>query len=227
MTLVRIEKQEDLMDQQTAPQDPLVLSYLALRKAVGIVGFALPFALGFGGIFLAHSGLQITMSDYYYTGMRNVFVASLCTIGIFLMSTRGYDRNDEIAGRLAALFAIGIALFPTTPGSDVTSRAKVIGTIHLSCAALFYLTVAFISIVLFTKTSVDKISTPRKLQRNTVYRVCGFAILACISLILIFELLPDKTSLAKLTPVFWLESVASVAFGVSWLIKGETLLKDQ
>jgi hypothetical protein len=215
------------MNQQSAPQDPLVLSYLALRKAVGLVGFALPFALGIGGFLLSRQGIQITMSDYYYTGMRNVFVASLCSIGIFLMSTRGYDRNDEITGRLAALFAIGIALFPTTPSADATSRAKAIGTIHLSCAALFYLTVALISIVLFTKTSADKIPTPRKLQRNAVYRVCGFAILACISLILVFEFLPDKTSLERFTPVFWLESIASVAFGVSWLIKGETLLKDQ
>jgi|SRR5665213_2116655 len=215
------------MNQQTATQDPLVLSYLALRKAVGVVGFALPFALGFGGILLGHKGIQITMSDYYYTGMRNVFVASLCTIGIFLMSTRGYDLNDEITGRLAAVFAIGIALFPTTPSGEATSHAKAIGTIHLSCAALFYLTVAFISIVLFTKTSADKNPTPQKLQRNMVYRVCGFAILGCLSLILVFELLPDKTSLENLAPVFWLESIASVAFGVSWLIKGETILKDQ
>jgi hypothetical protein len=60
-----------------------------------------------------------------------------------------------------------------------------------------------------------------------VYRICGYAILACISMILAYELLPDKTSLEKLTPVFWLEAVASVSFGVSWLTKGETILKDQ
>ena len=215
------------MNQQNVSQDPLVLSYLALRKAVGIVGFALPFALGVGGFLLSRQGLQTTMSDYYYTGMRDVFVASLCSIGIFLMSTRGYDRNDEITGRLAAIFAIGIALFPTTPSNNITSRAKMIGDIHLSCAALFYLTVAFISIALFTKTSAENSPTPQKLQRNAVYRSCGYAILACISAILVIELLPNKASLEKFTPVFWLESVASIAFGVSWLIKGETILKDE
>jgi hypothetical protein len=218
---------EIYMNQQNVTSDPLVLSYLALRKAVGIVGFALPFALGIGGFLLSRQGIQITMSDYYYTGMRNIFVASLCTIGIFLMSTRGYDLSDEITGRLAATFAVGIALFPTTPAVDATSRAKAIGSVHLSCAALFYLTVAFISIVLFTKTSAVNVPTPQKLQRNAVYRVCGYSILACIFLILIYELLPDKTFLVKFTPVFWLESVASMAFGVSWLVKGETILKDQ
>jgi hypothetical protein len=214
------------MNQQTGPQDPLVLSYLALRKAVGIVGFALPFALALGGFLVGRDGIQTTMSDYYYTDMRGIFVGSLSAIGVFLMSTRGYDLQDEIAGRLTAAFAIGIALFPTTPSADATSRAKVLGAIHLSSAALFYLTVAYISIALFTKTSADNNPTPQKLQRNIVYRVCGYAILTCISMILAYELLPDKTSLEKLTPVFWLEAVASVSFGVSWLTKGETILKD-
>jgi hypothetical protein len=215
------------MDQQTAPQNPLVLSYLAMRKAVGIVGFALPFALALGGFLIGREGIQVTMSDYYYTVMRGIFVGSLCAIGVFLMSTRGYDLYDEIAGRLAAAFAIGIALFPTTPSVDATSRARAIGTLHLTCAALFYLTVALISILLFTKTTADNNPTLQKLQRNMVYRVCGYAILACIFIIFVIELLPNKTSLEKFTPVFWLEAVASVSFGVSWLIKGETILKDQ
>jgi hypothetical protein len=214
------------MNQQVGLQDPLVLSYLAMRKAVGIVGFALPFALALGGFLVGRDGIQSTMSDYYYTDVRGIFVGSLSAIGVFLMSTRGYDLQDEIAGRLSAAFAIGIALFPTTPSADATSRAKALGAIHLSSAALFYLTVAYISIALFTKTTADNNPTPQKLQRNMVYRVCGYAILACISLILAYELLPDKTSLEKLTPVFWLEAVASVSFGVSWLTKGETILKD-
>lgn len=215
------------MNPQSIRQDPLVLSYLALRKAVGIVGFALPFSLGLGGFLLSRQGLQITMSDYYYTGMRNVFVASLCSIGIFLMSTRGYDLSDEITGRLAAIFAVGIALFPTTPSAGVTQRAKAIGAIHLSCAALFYLTVALISICLFTKTAAENNPTPQKLRRNMIYRSSGFAILGCLLAILAVELLPNKSSFEKFAPVFWLESIASTAFGVSWLTKGETILKDE
>jgi len=36
-----------------------------------------------------------------------------------------------------------------------------------------------------------------------------------------------KAALADLTPVFWLEAVADVAFGVSWLVKGEAILADE
>src|SRR6267378_5672793 len=102
------------MNRPSGPNGSLVLSYLGLRKAVGIIGSALPFVLAFGKMLLEGPGIQDSISGYYYTDMRNVFVGSLCAIGVFLMSCRGYDRKDEIAGYLACVFAIGVALFPTT-----------------------------------------------------------------------------------------------------------------
>ena len=115
----------------TQAPDPLVISYLGLRKVVGIIGLALPFALAFGRIFLQGHGIEGSISCYYYTVMRNVLVGSLCAIGVFLMSCQGYDRKDEIAGYLASVFAIGVALFPTTPYMDATSQDKLVGTLHL------------------------------------------------------------------------------------------------
>ena len=215
------------MNQQSAPNDQLVLSYLALRKAVGIIGCALPFVLAFGKVLLQGSGIQPSVSAYYYTDMGNVFVGSLCAIGVLLLSTRGYDQRDEIAGRLACAFAIGVALFPTTPYTNPTSEDKVIGALHLAFAALLFLTLAYFSLALFTKTAPDKLPTRRKLQRNTVYRVCGYTILGFILLAGVVALPPVKTLLERVSPVFWLESGAIVAFGVAWLTKGETILKDE
>jgi hypothetical protein len=216
------------MNQQSSPQDSLlVLSYLDLRKAVGIIGVTLPFVLAFGKILSQGPGIQSSISSYYYTDMRNVFVGSLCAIGVFLMSCRGYDRKDEIAGILACVFAVGVALFPTSPDVGASSREKIIGTLHLSFAALLFLTFAYFSLALFTKTSAGKSPTPRKLQRNTVYRVCGYTILASIFFMFLVALPSVKALVEPLTPIFWLESLAVVSFGVSWLTKGETILKDQ
>jgi hypothetical protein len=39
--------------------------------------------------------------------------------------------------------------------------------------------------------------------------------------------LPKDSSWLSLKPVFWLESIAVVAFGISWLVKGEAIFKDQ
>jgi hypothetical protein len=215
------------MDQQCVPQDPLVLSYLALRRAVGIIGLALPSVLVVGKILLQGPGIQSSISSYHYTDMRTVFEGSLCAIGVFLFCTRGYDRRDEIAGRLASAFVIGVALLPTTPSACATLRDKIIGGVHLSFAALFYLTLAYFSIALFTKTAPENRPTPQKLQRNIVYRVFGCTILACLVLIGIVKLPLIADHLERLSPIFWLESVATMSFGVSWLTKGETILKDK
>jgi hypothetical protein len=215
------------MNQQSGTEDTLLRSYLTLRKAVGIIGVALPFVLAFGKMLLQGPGIQSSISYYYYTDMRNIFVGSLCAIGVFLMSYRGYELRDEIAGILASVFAIGVALFPTTPELCATSRDKLIGALHLSFAALLFLTLAYFSLALFTKTALDKEPTRQKLQRNTVYRVCGYTILGSIFLMFVVALPTVKSVFERLTPVFWLESLAVVAFGVSWLTKGEAILKDQ
>ena len=215
------------MKDPSSPPGPLVLSYLELRAAIGIIGCALPFTLAFGKILLQGPGLQESISGYYYTDMRNVFVGSLCAIGVFLISCRGYDRRDEIAGFLACIFAIGVALFPTTPYVGATSRDKLIGAVHLSLAALLFLTFAYFSLALFTKTAPGKTPTAQKRQRNAVYRVCGFTILGCILLIVVVKLPAVNAFVERLAPVFWLESTAILAFGVAWLTKGETILKDR
>ena len=213
------------MAQQRDPQG-LVISYLRLRKAVGIIGIALPFVLAFGKILLDGPGIQSSVSSYYYTVMRDVFVGSLCAIAVFLLSYRGYERKDDIAGDLACVFAIGVALFPVAPDMNPTPRDKVVGGLHLLFAASFFLTLAFFSLALFRKTDPTKRPTRKKLQRNVVYTICGYTILACIALIAIVTLLPSDTPVKRLAPVFWLESIAVVAFGISWLTKGEAILKD-
>jgi len=92
-----------------------------LRKAIGIIGISLPFVLAFGKIILGSPGIQSSISGYYYTGMRDVFVGSLCAIAVFMMSYKGYDHRDELAGDLACAFASGVALFPITPAGNVAS----------------------------------------------------------------------------------------------------------
>ena len=53
--------------------------------------------------------------------------------------------------------------------------------------------------------------------------------LRTILLIAIYSLLPKpvSTSLEFTHPVFWLETIAILAFGFSWITKGEAILKDE
>lgn len=203
----------------------LVLSYLALRKAIGIIGIALPFVLAGGRMLLGEGGILSSISAYYYSVMGDVFVGSLCAIGVFLLSYRGYEWVDDIAGDLACMFAVGVALFPTAPSLYPTSQEAFIGGVHLFFAAGFFLTLAFFALVLFRKTDPRKPPTPRKLLRNAVYSVCGYTILASLVLVVIKKFVPGIVSVSQ--PVFWLESLAIISFGISWFVKGEAILKDE
>lgn len=207
----------------------MVFSYLELRKAIGILAFALPFVLSLGALIFFQTDIRNSISGYYYTGMRDVFVGIICAIAFFMLSYKGYKWYDNLAGNLGCIFAIGIALFPETPDGDVTKGELIIGHIHLACAALFFLTLIFFSFFLFTKTDKNKLPSWKKLKRNIIYRACGILMFLCILFIATYLLLPKDmiASLAKFKPIFWLETIAIWAFGVSWLTKGEAILKDE
>jgi len=217
------------MTTKLSNESPLIFSYLSLRKAVGILGTALPFVLFLGGWIIFQTGIQPSISSYYHTGMRDVFVGTLCAIGVFLLSYKGYEHADNIAGNLTCLFAVGVALFPTAPTGAESGVAKTIGIIHLVFAALFFLTLIYFSLVLFTKTNPRKKPTPRKLQRNNVYKACGYIMAVCIFLSAVYYLLPGDLAaiIGKYNPIYWLEAAAIVTFGISWLTKGEAILKDE
>jgi hypothetical protein len=214
------------MNSQSAASDSLVLSYLGLRKAVGLIGMTLPFVLAFGKVAFESPGLENSVSAYYYTVMGDVFVGSMCAMAVFFMSYRGYERQDALAGKLACVFALGVALFPVAPLGSQVVHEKVAGAVHLFCAGFFFLTLAYFSLVLFRKTNPTIAPTPRKLQRNAVYTACGYTILICLALVPVVKLMGWELVYKNLVPVFWLEAVAVVAIGLSWLTKGEAILKD-
>lgn len=78
-------------DQLSATTNTLVLSYVGIRRAIGISGLVLPIFLGPAGWLVFGIAIQDNMSSYYHTALRDVFVGTLCAIGIFLFCYRGYD----------------------------------------------------------------------------------------------------------------------------------------
>src|SRR5690242_17586595 len=64
-----------------------VKSFLLLRMLVGVVGIALPFMLVLGKRLMFHDdSLGSSLSGYYHTGVRDIFVGSLCAIAVFLLT---------------------------------------------------------------------------------------------------------------------------------------------
>ena len=215
------------MSTEPANEKSMIISYLTLRKAIGIMGLALPIVLYFGAEIIFHDGLQPSLSSYYHTGMGDILVGILVAIGFFLFSYRGYERSDDIAGDLACLFAIGTALFPTAPENANPCAPVISEYVHWIFAALFFITLIYFCLFLFTKTYPDRDMSPEKIKRNRVYRVCGYIMSLCIVLIAVHGLIMSETSIQTYKPVFWLESITVWAFGFAWITKGEAILRDE
>jgi hypothetical protein len=219
------------MDPNTDNQDnqSLVISYLTLRKAIGFLGLLLPVIL-VTGAWISNGRLSIepSISDYYYTIMRNGFVGVLSAVGLFLYAYRGYGLTDRVAGLMGCVCALGVAFFPTSPDPVPDGYSEVTGILHFVFAGMFFATLIFFSLFLFTRTKNKHTMTERKKTRNTVYHICGYIMIACIVGIAVYFLWLENAypAMANADVVFYFESLALVAFGVSWLVKGELILKD-
>jgi hypothetical protein len=157
-------------------------------------------------------------------------VGILSAVALFLFTYKGYDRKDNLWTCLAAFFALCVALFPTNDNSTDSCAVihlpdhEIRRVIHYVSAASFFSILAGISFFLFTKSRGPK--TKEKKARNKVYRICAIVIMLCLVIIGNYGLWREGSSWDRYKPVFWLEWIALIAFGVSWLVKGEAFLED-
>jgi uncharacterized membrane protein len=214
----------------------MVLSYLALRKVIGFLGILMPVTLIVGNCILDNcAGLQSSISHYYYTIMGSYFVGTLCAVSLFLFTYKCYNsKQDRITAVVAALFALVVAFFPADSDPAAPCRyvnlvgAKSVSSVHYTAASFLFGSFAYFSLFLFTKTAHPGHETKQKKIRNAVYRICGILILVSMVLIGIYHFVDDlQTKLASYKPVLILESIALIAFGTSWIVKSEAVLKDR
>lgn len=211
--------------QSLAGHSALADAYAYLQKAVGLIAVTLPFVVAIGHPLSGGHGMKGSISAYYYTHMGNYFVGSLFALGVFFLSYNYRHlpeyKWDNYLSNAATLMAVGVALFPTAAeGTKATGGAKAVAYLHLGFAGVLFVLLGVFSFFFFTKTDDPDNITAAKRRRNRVYRTCGSIIGLAIVLILVAEAVKPSRSLHAL---FWLESVAVVAFGVSWLVKGEFL----
>ena len=219
---------------QSNPSPPPndLFTYRRLRRMIGLLGVALPIVLVLLSLFpFFDTAIQHSISDYYYTHLREVFTGTLCGVGLFLICYKGYDnphiwKNDNFLTNFSGIMAFGVAFMPTTAGNCsekiftlVPSCVPWLGWLHYACAALLFLTFSILSINVFTIGQNDDRSLPTSwINENHIYKVCGYSILVFIVMVPVsakFHLFEDSTL------VF--EALSLFAFGTAWLIKGRAL----
>lgn len=215
--------------------DPRLISFNSLRKSIGWMSVALSPAMLLGNYFLADcSYIQQSISDYYFTVTGDLMVGIMCCLALFLISYKGYpgEQLDEWLTTISGLLALGAALIPTN--EPLVQSCSIIhlpwdtnrSLTHNLLSSLLFIMLSLISMLLFTKGRGEP--TPEKLQRNKVYIVCGSIMLMVIIVVPIYnQLLRTYPDWEKYKLVFWLETLAMTAFGISWLVKGGLFLRDK
>ncbi len=214
-----------LLKSKDTPENMLI-SYMILRKLIGALGVLLPVILLLGCCIYCGECRKSSISAYYNTSMRDIFVGTLSAIAVFLFCYKGYESEDHIASSWAGASALGVALFGTDPEGQVLSIS---GIIHYISAISFFGSLAYFCLILFTKTSLTHKPTSMKLLRNKIFKTCGYIMVISMIFILTYMLWLSKIlpNIAKYSPVFWLETIALWAFGVSWMAKGEIMFADK
>lgn len=215
------------------------ISYLTLRKSLGILGLSLPVLLwAFNGF-----ELKSSISHFYYSSSSIFYTSIFFAFGLFLFSYRGRVKDnvwisDNIVTHIGGFMAMATAFIPTAycsywkepiiitnelsnfcDGNGITTQfihnSPFLGAVHFICAALFLILMGIMSYFRFTKGSTSN-------KKKIFYRICGIAI--WVSIVATGIVTFVDLELTKYD-IFIGECIALVFFAVAWLIKGKAFQK--
>ena len=216
----------------TRAREQIVDNFYRVRRMLGILGFLLPFLLIVLGLVFDHSVPSI--SDYYHTLSRDIFVGLLTAIGVFLLCYTGFRRepdepvSDDIVTTIAGVAALVVAFVPNrgtlNASMDPEALAQIMfgvmvcDYIHHLAAGTFMLSTAYLCAYKFARTA--------KPGRRRIYRFCAWTIVAAFLATAVAATLRKVGTPAQYDfvvnnqLVFWFEAIGVWAFSFSWLTKG-------
>jgi hypothetical protein len=190
------------------------IDHRTLKLLVGLM------AISLGGVtsFFAQSPLTSISASYHEGGWPQTFlVGFLFAIAAFLLAYNGESKPEMVLAKIAAVAALGVAMFPCRCGD----HTEVLPYVHAASAMAMFLVLAYFCFIFFRRAQA-KGHTEAK-RRELVYAICGVAILAAILVMALDRLTGNSLSAAVPRLDFYAETSALFAFGVSWLTASRTL----
>lgn len=219
-------------------ENKLVVSYMTLRNLIGYCGAILPVLLILATTKAPSDKIiESSFSDYYYTSSGDILVAFLCILGAFLCIYKGYNIKENILSTIAGICGFFAAFSPTA--TDILRQSFSVHTSladvpeifgferHSIVSGVFFIILGYISLSCFPQTDANQQISPLERKRNNIFRSCGWIMFLCV-LIMAIYFISDRfsTMLGKFPFIFIMETIASWAFGISWLTAGETIYPE-
>lgn len=189
------------------------IDHRTIKLIVGIVALSLAPLTSL----LSKTNIMSISASYYEGGWaQSIFVGFLFAIAAFLLAYNGLTFREMVLSKLAALAALGIALYPCECGTHA-----VVPYMHGLSAAVMFLILTYFCYEFYLR-AWEK-GYPQAKFRAAIYAVCGIAIAVSIAMLAIDRIFDG--ALSGLIPrlVFYGEATGLAAFGISWLTASRTL----
>lgn len=204
-------------------------SFLLMKFVVGFLTVALPPLLVLLDVFFLEGSPSArgSLSAYYHSGVRDIFVAILVVDGVFLITYKVFERSLENMLTMAAgVAAIAVALFPTSvpEGIPLVPLQERLGeglveTVHYGAAAVLFISAAIIS-VLFADQELIGPHHPDQSFTPTFWNRFHYVMSGTIVGALIFVAVTQGFGAWDRYSILLGEWVGLWAFGASWFAKG-------
>jgi hypothetical protein len=218
-------------------------TYYTLRVVLACIAFALPLVVAAAGWLQCKHPPQLlagSLSAYYhrtalseFLTARDFFVGGLLAAAACLYAYKGFSTKENIALNMAAGFAIGVALLPTSHGALAGNAmrasescvafmgagyqdSKIRPILHAASAIFFFLCLAYVSIRRCRDTLRLLNDEVKREWFNRAYVLAGTAMALSPVVAALIALIAD-------TPhpifIFAIETVGVWAFGLYWTLK--------
>lgn len=183
-----------------------------------IVGLIAIFLASFTSFLSGDVAINSISQSYHVGGWaRDIFVGSLFAITAFLLSYNGNSKAQMVSSKIAALAAMGVAMFPC----ECEIYEEIIPNVHDISAAVMFLVLAFFCYTFYCRAR-DK-AHPQAKIRAYIYVACGLTIVASILILAFDHLSGDLISSSIIRLTFYGERAGLVAFGIAWLTASRAL----
>jgi hypothetical protein len=203
-------------------------TYTYLRLGMAGISIIFPLVLWWVGLVFGVK-FQASISTYYHTPMRDIFVGSMIAIGVFLWFYQGVTKQENFALNCAGILAIVVALTPTAfLEKDGQVKCETFTTfpmrgisettasyIHGISAILFFGAIAFVCIFTSYKTLEEITSPARKNFYKKIYKFLGAGmIISPVSSALLLLFWEETNNI-----IYFIELVAVWSFSAYWIVK--------
>jgi len=194
---------------------PPEINQYTIKFLIGFVALSLPVV----ELVLSRGAITSISQSYWYPDShwsRNVFVGSLFAIAALLAGYNGTSSKQLWLGKVAALAAVLISMFPCNCGDDAHEIVK---GVHAASAGILFAVLAWFcwDFIERAKTKLNDDRRTAASRRIVIYRACGVGMVIAIALFVAHAVTKEERL------VFWGETFGLVSFGFSWLTASHKL----